>query len=117
MLNREQESKDFDWFVRGVCADFKGSVTSTCRTHKRNEAKGGHPKSKHLIEPPPGEPMWSQEWGWGLAADIVFDESWGRVEACKRIAEHPRYAYKTYPGTKRIHVQGFPRGKLPRDYA
>ena len=117
MLNRQEESAAFDWFVRELCSDFNGSETGGVRAAVRNALKGGHPRSKHLCKPPPGVPIESGDWAWGLGDDIVFDEPAGLVGACKRIAAHPRYVYRTYEGEHRIHLQGFPVGKLPKDYA
>ena len=82
-----------------------GSVTGGIRTPVRNKHPkiSGHPRSKHL-----------DEFGWGLACDIVFD-------AVGDVPKGRTYlnlrGYHTYQGEDyeptRIHVQYFGYGIKP----
>jgi len=81
----------------------EGSITSGCRTPRRNRAKGGKDASKHKTVLG------------GLACDFVFHSKTSR-EAAK--AEARRKGYFTYVGRDygphRLHVQCIQAGVDPR---
>lgn len=101
---REDTTKDFCWFVWELCLDYSGSVTSGCRSVKRNASVGGSPLSKHTIKG-----------GWGLACDVVFDTALD-CEAAKEHIKRDRRYHVYHPdkyGPKRIHLQAFRVGYAP----
>ena len=88
-----------------VCRFYNASVTGGPRTELRNaRARGSSQTSKHTIL-----------YGWGMAADLVFDRPKDRDKFVSDYTDHPLYHIyigSNYPST-RAHFQGWKYGEEP----
>lgn len=96
---------DFLVFAWQVCEIYNGSITSGCRSKKRNKEIGAEDESKHTFA-----------FGWGMGVDIVFDTEEGKRAAVAYIKLH-KPQYHVYIGTnyspERIHLQGWQYQQKP----
>ena len=65
------------------------SVTSWWRSRQRNQDKGGHVDSLHLI---------------GLAVDVILDD-WSELNTLTHYIKRIGLSYKPYSGNTHLHIQ------------